>query len=273
MHQPMDPDYWLREHGPKLLAFACQWVDCRAEAEDVFQEAFVRFWQTRDSVREPLLYLYRCVRNAALDRARSAARRQRHERAAAPPAGEPLPEAPLDQRERERKINEAVAKLPPQQREVVALRSVERHDLRADRQNPLPAPQHGTRVVRFGDAAAPGRTAGGIAAMTESWDELEAMLRAMRLEPLSARSRQRILARLAATTPPLRARRPHYGRWLATTAAAALLAAIGVWLVEPCGPRAGASGPAAAEGKQSANAGGNRPGGGLARRADGKRRL
>ena len=34
--------------------------------------------------------------------------------------------------------------------------------------------------------------------MTESWDELEAMLRAMRLEPLSARSRQQILARLAA---------------------------------------------------------------------------
>ena len=126
MHQPMDPDYWLREHGPKLLAFACQWVNCRAEAEDVFQEAFVRFWQTRESVREPLLYLYRCVRNAALDRARSAERRERHERAAAPPAGAPLPEAPLDQRERERKINEAVAKLPPQEREVVALRSVER---------------------------------------------------------------------------------------------------------------------------------------------------
>ena len=121
MHQPMDPDYWLREHGPKLLAFACQWVDCRAEAEDVFQEAFVRFWQSRDSVREPLLYLYRCVRNAAVDRARSAQRRQRHERAAPPPAGTPLPEAPLDQRERERKINGAVAKLPPRQREVVAL--------------------------------------------------------------------------------------------------------------------------------------------------------
>jgi len=118
----MDPDDWLREHGPKLLAFACQWVDCLAEAEDVFQEAFVRFWQTRDSVREPLLYLYRCVRNAALDRARSAERRERHERGAAPSAGEPRPEAPLDQRERERKINDALAKLPRNQREVVALR-------------------------------------------------------------------------------------------------------------------------------------------------------
>ena len=39
-----------------------------------------------------------------------------------PPAGEPLPEAPLDQRERERKINDALTKLPPHQREVVALR-------------------------------------------------------------------------------------------------------------------------------------------------------
>ncbi len=122
MHQPRDPDYWLREHGPKLLAYACQWVDCRAEAEDVFQEAFVRFWQTRDTVRQPLLYLYRCVRNAAFDRARASQRRERHEMAAAPPAGEPRPEAPLDQRERERKINDALAKLPRNQREVVALR-------------------------------------------------------------------------------------------------------------------------------------------------------
>ena len=48
MHQPTDPDFWLREHGPKLLAFASQWVACRAEAEDVFQEAFVRFWQNRE---------------------------------------------------------------------------------------------------------------------------------------------------------------------------------------------------------------------------------
>ena len=122
MHQSTDPDFWLREHGPKLLAFACQWVDCRAEAEDVFQEAFVRFWQNRDTVRQPLLYLYRCVRNAAVDRARSNQRRERHEMAAAPPAGTPRPEAPLDQRERERKINEALTKLPPHQREVVALR-------------------------------------------------------------------------------------------------------------------------------------------------------
>jgi serine protease inhibitor len=67
--------------------------------------------------------------------------------------------------------------------------------------------------------------------MTESWDELEAMLRAMRLEPLSARSRQQVLARLAAAPAPLCARRPHYGRWLAASAAAALVAALGVWLV------------------------------------------
>jgi RNA polymerase sigma-70 factor (ECF subfamily) len=122
MRQLADPEFWLREHGPKLLALARQWVDCRAEAEDVFQEAFVRFWQTRDTVRQPLLYLYRCVRNAAVDRSRSAKLRERHEQAADTRAGPPLPEARLQARERDRKIGDALAKLPRNQREVVALR-------------------------------------------------------------------------------------------------------------------------------------------------------
>ena len=95
--------------------------------------------------------------------------------------------------------------------------------------------------------------------MTERWDELETMLRSMRLEPLSARSRQEILARLAAAPAPLRARRPHYGRWLATTAAAALVAALGVWLVSRAvhgpGPDAGpgpVAGPPVKEGNPRA---------------------
>ena len=52
-----DPAYWLREHGDKLLAYARQWVNGHASAEDVLQEAFVNFWRHRESTRHPLTYL------------------------------------------------------------------------------------------------------------------------------------------------------------------------------------------------------------------------
>jgi hypothetical protein len=89
--------------------------------------------------------------------------------------------------------------------------------------------------------------------MTEPWDELEAMMRAMRLEPLSARLRQEILARLAPAPATLPARRPHYGRWLVATAAAAILAALGIWHVghSAHGPRP-VAGPPVKEGNRPA---------------------
>ncbi len=128
MSADADPLCWLREHGPKLLAFANQWAGCQADAEDIFQEAFVRFWQSRDGAREPLLYLYRCVRNVAIDWTRAQERRQRHEQAlgrvwrpAQRKAGCPA-DALLEQSEMEQSIQEALSKLPGNQREVVVLR-------------------------------------------------------------------------------------------------------------------------------------------------------
>jgi RNA polymerase sigma-70 factor, ECF subfamily len=123
MKQDLDPLDWLREHGPRLLAFACQWVDCQADAEDVFQEAFVRFWQSRDSAREPLLYLYRCVRNVAIDRARSQERRHRHEQYLPARQSHDPPDVSLEQSEMEKAIQAALSRLPREQREVVVLRT------------------------------------------------------------------------------------------------------------------------------------------------------
>jgi len=57
-----DPAYWLDEYAPRLLAYARQWADSSGAAEDIFQDAFVRFWRKRESVRNPVTYLYRCVR-------------------------------------------------------------------------------------------------------------------------------------------------------------------------------------------------------------------
>ena len=36
---------WFQLHGPKLLLCARQWTRSLADAEDVVQEAFVRFWR------------------------------------------------------------------------------------------------------------------------------------------------------------------------------------------------------------------------------------
>jgi RNA polymerase sigma-70 factor, ECF subfamily len=121
-----NPLPWLREHGPKLLAFACQWADCQADAEDIFQEAFLRFWKSRDTAREPLLYLYRCVRNVAIDRARSHKRRLRHETEATEQTAQEKTAGPPDvlaeQSEMARGVQEALSKLPREQREAVVLR-------------------------------------------------------------------------------------------------------------------------------------------------------
>ena len=68
---------WLDEHAAKLLLYARQWVGSHAEAEDVFQEAFVRFWRRRERVRDPQAYLYRSVRNVAMNSRRSRQRRRR----------------------------------------------------------------------------------------------------------------------------------------------------------------------------------------------------
>jgi len=117
-----DPAYWLREYGPKLLAYARQVTGCHASAEDVFQEAFVSFWRNRESVREPVNYLYRCVRNTAMNWRRSQTRRRGHEGSAPQVRTAASPVAAAEQAERHEIIRGAVAELPQTQREVVVLK-------------------------------------------------------------------------------------------------------------------------------------------------------
>ena len=66
------------ELAPGLVLFARQWVRSQADAEDVVQEAFVRFWRRDHNIdNRPLLYA--AVRSAALDLIRRAGRRARRE--------------------------------------------------------------------------------------------------------------------------------------------------------------------------------------------------
>jgi RNA polymerase sigma-70 factor (ECF subfamily) len=91
---------WLDRHGPALVLLARAWVPTRADAEDVVQEAFVRFWRSRARAADPTAYLFACVKRCALDWVRARGRQVRREAAAAKPEGESLFDGPLEQAER-----------------------------------------------------------------------------------------------------------------------------------------------------------------------------
>jgi RNA polymerase sigma factor (sigma-70 family) len=69
-------------HAAPLVLFARQWCD---EPEDVVQEAFLKLVVQHQSPHDTAAWLYRVVRNGALDAAKMARRRQRRESAAARP--------------------------------------------------------------------------------------------------------------------------------------------------------------------------------------------
>ena len=123
----MDHDYgqwsaWLDEHGPALVLLARQWTDSHAEAEDVVQDAFVRFWPKRASARNARAYLYACVRTAAMDRRRSDARRRGREKLVGPADSESLFEHTLERDERREAIEKTLQSLPGEQKEVVIMK-------------------------------------------------------------------------------------------------------------------------------------------------------
>ena len=125
MHDGRQWDEWLGRHGPAMLLLARQIVPARADAEDVVQEAFVRFWAAQERAADPVAYLFACVRSAALDWRRSGARRGRREAAAARPEspGNALLFEPAAERdERRAAIEAAVAMLPEAQREVLVMK-------------------------------------------------------------------------------------------------------------------------------------------------------
>jgi RNA polymerase sigma-70 factor (ECF subfamily) len=114
--------FWLDEHGPALVLLARQWVSSRADAEDIVQEAFVRFWRTRHRVSEPVAYLYGSVKHCALDWQRTQKRRNKREERAARAEDETLFADSLEQDERRVAIESALRSLPEKQREVLVMR-------------------------------------------------------------------------------------------------------------------------------------------------------
>src|SRR5215831_1990609 len=114
---------WLNRHGGTMLLLARQWAPSRSDAEDIVQEAFLRFWRSREKADDPAAYLYVCVRNCALELRRGQFRREVRERLVA------RPECTADwfttepqRRERNERIELGLRELPENQREVVIMK-------------------------------------------------------------------------------------------------------------------------------------------------------
>jgi len=77
---PSEQTALFAEHRRSLVDYATGIVGSRSAAEDVVQEAWLRFDQIsqRQLLNEPLSYLYRIVRNLAIDGRRKQAREDRY---------------------------------------------------------------------------------------------------------------------------------------------------------------------------------------------------
>ena len=104
-------------HAAGLLLYARQWVD--AAAEDVVQEAFLRLAAASKTPDLPPSWLYRCVRNLAVDALRRGERRRRREQSV---GAEPWFVSSIDDSLDAQSAQAALQSLPDVQREVVTLR-------------------------------------------------------------------------------------------------------------------------------------------------------
>jgi len=109
------------EIGPGLLLFARQWTRSAADAEDIVQEAFVKFWRRNHRINNRAL-LYATVRSIALDFIRRDKRRARREAVVVAEAEE-IVEPQFEWEDEARSALAAAVKcLPHDQREVLVLK-------------------------------------------------------------------------------------------------------------------------------------------------------
>jgi len=107
----------IAAHAAALVLFARQWCD---SPEDVVQEAFCKLATTGQSPDDPAAWLFRVVRNAAIDAGRSARRRVKREQSAARPV-RLFAEPEIDGLDAEAAVA-ALESLPPELREAIVAR-------------------------------------------------------------------------------------------------------------------------------------------------------
>jgi len=111
---PTDLARLIDAHGAPLVLYARQW--CEAP-EDVVQDAFLKLVRQTRPPGDVIAWLYRVVRNGALDAAKMNRRRHRRESAAARPVRW-FVEPEIDGLDAETAVA-ALERLTPEQREVI----------------------------------------------------------------------------------------------------------------------------------------------------------
>jgi RNA polymerase sigma-70 factor (ECF subfamily) len=107
--------------APGLVLFARQWTRSLADAEDVVQEAFVKFWRRNHNITNRGL-LYATVRSIALDFLRRDSRRARRESTAMSDVDQAVEPAFDVEDDSQRALVAAIDHLPGEQREVLTLK-------------------------------------------------------------------------------------------------------------------------------------------------------
>ena len=127
MENAAEHEHWkacFSELAPGLLLFARQWVRTSADAEDIVQEAFVKFWRLPPSPGYGAAgnrgLLYSIVRTTALDFIRRDSRCARRELAVFSESDEAVQFETDDESQRE--LAAAVDRLPQEQREVLVMK-------------------------------------------------------------------------------------------------------------------------------------------------------
>jgi RNA polymerase sigma-70 factor (ECF subfamily) len=104
-----------QEHGPALLAYGTNILGNRASAEDVLHQVFLKLLAMNQLPAEPRPYLFKAVRNRALNAMRGSARLSSLE-------GQEWLVKPQGMVEAGLEIERVMRELPTEQREVVVLR-------------------------------------------------------------------------------------------------------------------------------------------------------
>jgi RNA polymerase sigma factor (sigma-70 family) len=123
-------------HRGALTDFAQSMLGCRARAEDVVQDAFLKLWEDADpqAIRDALKYLFRVVRNLAIDRLRRLGLEGRYqvddERLPDVPAPTPSPERVVLGQLHWQHLQHALAELPTRTRTAFTMSQVEGYSQR-----------------------------------------------------------------------------------------------------------------------------------------------
>jgi len=109
--------HWLDTHAAALTLFARQHCE---DPEAVVQDAFCKLVQLRSPARDPVAWLYRVVRNGAIDAGKAERRRKKREAERAKPERWFDPDSITGAETDE--VLRALHALPAEQREVIVLR-------------------------------------------------------------------------------------------------------------------------------------------------------